>query len=438
MSDEFVENEEVKPEDTDEADDEIQSVYSLGTQYEEANPLDDLTDPQVIEFINEMDMECKHLKLENTMFIHFLNKNDPGAMEGFDALYNYIKKPAGARTGPPPISQTQSAFEIQIASTARRSVKFDSVTSLSSIAEGRGPKVNLSQKSDMVLKVIEETQASLESFLNKAHRAKQNLKADLEEFNIREMDFIEAREIFEHNIVLHGVDPLTQRIPAEKFLRYMEEWLKSAQLNIEKLRLRTTTLKIQYKKVAAILIQRQELGENVHAVDFDQLKIENKHYRDKIDQKSIHLLELKRMNGGHNLVLSNHKKYLHKLQQDYNDLKTVIAGKEKLIEETEEECDKMEEELDKAREKFDRFKTLKNTYKVPDVIEYVKLKNNLYDLKKNIKIWQRRKNIQDITMNACLRQMKNITGSPTIDPAWLEDPTPDGSNDDDSTVSQCE
>lgn len=383
--------------------------------YSEAHPLDELTDQQVIDLVQEVETESRHLDLENNLFESFLRQNDPSLLDGFEEMMNFVL----GRSGNSYIS-TSTTGERRSSYFDKR-YKLDSYTSITSIAEGKGPKINLAQKTEMVMRAMEESQASLETFLKKCHITKRNLKAELEEFSIREAEFKEASEIFEYSVVTQGVDKLTQRIPAEKFIRYMEEWLKSAQLQIEKLRLRIATLKVQYKKVSQQLIQRQELGENVHAVDFDQLEIENKHFIERIEQKNIHLVELKKMNGGANLILSTHKKYLQKQQEDCNNLKAEIDEKNNQIEATDKECIAAEEELQAEMEKFENCRKLKNQYTVPDVMEYVRLKGKLHELKKNIKIWIRRRKIQDIALNTCLREMKNLTGRTDVDPSWFDD-----------------
>lgn len=43
------------------------------------------------------------------------------------------------------------------------------------------------------------------------------------------------------------------------------------------------------------LLQKEEMGEVLYKVDFDQLEIENKQYLEKIDQRNIDLLALKLM-----------------------------------------------------------------------------------------------------------------------------------------------
>lgn len=77
----------------------------------------------------------------------------------------------------------------------------------------------------------------------------------------------------------------------------MEEWLRSAEFTLEKLRLRTSTLYSQYTKVSNQLIAKEELGETLHAVDFEQLQIENQRLIKRIEEKNIHLIELKKTNG---------------------------------------------------------------------------------------------------------------------------------------------
>lgn len=376
------------------------------------NPLDKLDDHQLVNAVALLETELRHCQLENVIFSYYLEQYDPSLLEGFQPLLSYIKG-----EGPPPV-------ELITELTSRRSTRLDTA-SLSSILETRGPKINLSHKIDMVTKVTEEIQAKLEIFLKKCHKTRTKLKSELEEFNIREGDIREARDIFEFNVVTQGVEKLTQRIPAEKFIRYMEDWLKSATLNIEKLRLRTASLKVHYKKVSQTLIQRQELGENVHGVDFDQLEIENKHFLQKIEQKNIHSIELKKMNGGANLVLSRNKKYLQRQTKEFNDLKDKLVEHQKLVEDIEKECEVVEKEAEKASERLEYIRELNKSYTVPEVMKYISIKTELNDYRNEVKVWYRRKKIQDITLNACIRHMKNITGCSTVNKSWFVDPSSD-------------
>ncbi len=62
---------------------------------------------------------------------------------------------------------------------------------------------------------------------------------------------------------------------------------------VDKLRLNNTTLRNQRAKLMAQHRQKEEMGEVLHEVDFDQLKIENSQFLEIIDGKNKELLRLK-------------------------------------------------------------------------------------------------------------------------------------------------
>lgn len=69
------------------------------------------------------------------------------------------------------------------------------------------------------MRETEQIQVALDDFIKKSHRTKSNMKAELEEFGTRGTDLMISRQLFEKSVVIEGIDKLTQRIPAEKFLR---------------------------------------------------------------------------------------------------------------------------------------------------------------------------------------------------------------------------
>lgn len=71
----------------------------------------------------------------------------------------------------------------------------------------------------MVMKEMEELQKGLNKFYKDSHKKKCILKAELEEVGIELSETADDLNQFEQTVVIEGVDPLTQRIPAEKFIR---------------------------------------------------------------------------------------------------------------------------------------------------------------------------------------------------------------------------
>lgn len=144
----------------------------------------------------------------------------------------------------------------------------------------------------------------------------------------------------------------------------MEEWLRSAEVTLEKLRLRTSSLYVQFQKVSNQLLAKEELGETLHAVDFEQLKIENQRLIRKIEEKNTHLLELKKMNGKANLALTAQKQFLQKQIQELNGLKDAVNSTERKISACDEEGEAVEKELLKAQEHYEKLKNIKDNYRV--------------------------------------------------------------------------
>ena len=73
-----------------------------------------------------------------------------------------------------------------------------------------------------------------------------------------------------------------------------------------------------------ICVQKEEMGEVLHEVDFNQLKIENQQYLEKIDERNQDLLRLKLMAGNTLQVLNSYK--VTGLQIEYSWAYMVLRG----------------------------------------------------------------------------------------------------------------
>ena len=68
--------------------------------------------------------------------------------------------------------------------------------------------------------------------------------------------------------------------------------------------------------VILFTLQKEEMGEVLHEVDFNQLKIENQQYIEKIDERNQDLLRLKLMAGNTLQVLNSYKVVNQTLSQN--------------------------------------------------------------------------------------------------------------------------
>ena len=95
----------------------------------------------------------------------------------------------------------------------------------------------------------------------------------------------------------------------------------------EKLRLKNMTLKSQIQKMETQLQQKEDMGEVLHVIDFDQLKIENQQYLEKIEERNNELLRLKLTTGNTVQVLNTLKHKLNNLTAESEWLKRETAAR---------------------------------------------------------------------------------------------------------------
>lgn len=388
----------------------------------EKNPLDDLLDDELIEAVQEIQRNINYLTTENQVFETFLRQNDPPSLEDMEKIIeNALKNLKTNSEEVTKIRAPEIAPNISFGGIRPSLVRFKvkGNESGSHISLDKGLKINLTQKSELVSKDIDDVQKTLTIFFKKSHRKKCILNAEVEEMITRINEINDAFAHFERSVLLEGVDPLTQRIPAEKFVRYMQEWLKTSEIALQKLRLRISTYTVHIRKLQQTLKQKRELGESLHAVDFEKLQIENKHFVKQIDRKTLQLIDLKKMNGGANLILTNQKKYLQSQLIAIKQLQRDIDETNQKIKEIVRETNVAVDELEKAKAKYESIKTMIEEYKVPDVMDYVMNGAKLNEIKKNLKIWSRRNHLQNVALNSTIREMKNITGSKKVLDVWF-------------------
>lgn len=124
----------------------------------------------------------------------------------------------------------------------------------------------------------------------------------------------------------------------------------------------------------------------LHAVDFEQLQIENKDCQERLEEKLSHLIDVKTINGRFGVVLNSNKKKLQELMDRLSELQANTVVKEKMIKELKAEEEKVNSEVKTAVNAVKKIVSLMKSYTVSDVMDYILKKAELYDLKKDMKV----------------------------------------------------
>ena len=176
----------------------------------------------------------------------------------------------------------------------------------------------------------------------------------------------------------------------------MEDKLRAKAAVAEKLRLKNATLKQQYTKVEASLQQKEDMGEVLHVIDFDQLKIENQQYLEKIEDRNNELLRLKLTTGNTVQVLNTLKHKLQNLTAESDGKRETGSRKESLTK-ISEEITRVEQEKEQAARLDRKLRREENVESnMPQVLDYVQQKAEQYELERSLNAWKRKVEIAEM------------------------------------------
>ncbi|XP_073883245.1 cilia- and flagella-associated protein 263 isoform X11 [Macaca fascicularis] len=195
-----------------------------------------------------------------------------------------------------------------------------------------------------------------------AERDMQHHEAIIEEAEIRWNEVARAVHEFEKDILKAISKKKGSILATQKVMKYIEDTNRRRDNMKEKLRLKNVSLKVQRKKLLSQLRQKEEVGEALHDVDFQQLKIENAQFLETIEARNQELTQLKLSSG--------------------NTLQVLNAYKDRA----------------KAEAVNKRLRKQLAEFRAPQVMTYVREKILNGDLEKSIKMWERKVEIAEMSL----------------------------------------
>ena len=200
-----------------------------------------------------------------------------------------------------------------------------------------------------------------------------------------------------YDVVIGAENAHTGKIMAECVTKYFEDKLKQVDGVIEKLRLKNSTLKSQITKVEMQLVQKEEVGDVLHYIDFHQLQIENKQYVAKIEERNQELLKLKMTTGSTVQVLNSLKKQLQDIITESDWLRKETKARTDMLKKIKRDNINVGDEIVKERKRLRKFASAKEeTEGLPVTLDYILQKKEVYELESTIKNWERKLEIADM------------------------------------------
>ncbi|XP_068812287.1 cilia- and flagella-associated protein 263 isoform X1 [Struthio camelus] len=275
-------------------------------------------------------------------------------------------------------------------------------------SKSRGPTdrfvgLTVEQKCELAERELEETKDEIQRLKEDSEQTIQNLEAVMEEADIWWADVKKAISDFDKDIISTISLKKGSIVASEKLLRYMEEKNHQRDLMKEKLRLKNDSLKSYKKKLQQQLRQKEQMGETLREIRFEQLQIRNMQYQEKIDEKNQELLQLKLTSGKTVQVLNFYKRRLQNAMETSVCLMKDISQRKELMEKIEREAILVEEERAKAESLNKKLWRQLSDYRVPPVLRYVHEKMAISDLRNSLKAWERKVAIAEMSLKSYRR-----------------------------------
>lgn len=284
--------------------------------------------------------------------------------------------------------------------------------------KGRGARRQSSGQREVLLSLEDKQQicnAELEQLKKDQEREEQHceqkldlIRACIEEAEVRINETRKEAFDFQRDF---GDQNSRMKVCAEKILKYFDEQLKEKDRHIGKLDAKQKQLRSQTRKHEHQLRQREDMGEVLAPIDFDQLKIENQQFLERIEQKNKELVKLKLMTGNTVQTMNKLTEQLNKYTQEQVGLKREIAQKNEHLETLQKNIQQVVGEREGAEKKNVALRLQHEAVKVPKVEDYIQQKAELYELQKAARNWSRKMEIAEGQKRVLLQQLKSIKKS---------------------------
>merc|ERR1712048_1023829 len=191
----------------------------------------------------------------------------------------------------------------------------------------------------------------------KAARMSEELKNQLEAKRQKAIECRDSFQEFKRQVARHAEYARTGKKIPEKIIQEVEEFELDKDAEVEEVRGSNISLKNRLAKLEQSLRKKDELAENLHVIDFEQLKIENQTLNEKIEERNEELHKLRKKTIVTVQIITHMREKVQFVQQEYLKLKSDmaqldldLAGQRDLVAKTKHERDEHRSEYAKLRQ----------------------------------------------------------------------------------------
>jgi len=190
----------------------------------------------------------------------------------------------------------------------------------------------------------------------KAARMSEELKNQLESKRQKAIECRDSFQEFKRQVARHAEYARTGKKIQEKIIQEVEEFELDKDAEVEEVRGSNISLKNRLAKLEQDLRKKDELAENLHVIDFEQLKIENQTLNEKIEERNEELHKLRKKTIVTVQIITHMREKVQFVQQEYQVLKGELAQLEQALGAQRDLVAKTKSERDDHRTEYAKLK----------------------------------------------------------------------------------
>ncbi|KAK2962237.1 putative flagellar associated protein [Blattamonas nauphoetae] len=256
-------------------------------------------------------------------------------------------------------------------------------------------QLTISQKNTLARNEIELLETSIAERKKEVESLIESAKASIDVFQAQLADIQKESFQFRRNVAVEGLDERTHVVKSERVKQYFESVYKEKCTLLGALKLKYDAMKQKHKRATQYDAQNKEAGESLEEIDYEQLKIENKLFQEKIAQRTKEMMTFKLTSVSTQQTLNKKKRELAQEKKNKEWLTKEIDSKKTSLIKIEEELQKATKERDQQLNYNKILKARHQEGEQPRVLDSINQKVLIGDMEKAVQTWERKVEIAE-------------------------------------------
>lgn len=224
------------------------------------------------------------------------------------------------------------------------------------------------------------------------------LVAEIQESQLSCKEFSNAISKFKEFVIERGVDTKTNKISSQVFLGFLNDLSRNGKTLTESIRLKTSTLKKDYRNRKRLVAKREELSSCLRPVDYELALIEKKQFQKSEEEKQRHLMGLREEERAATLCKISEENRLQETTAEHNQIAEKCKLRQISINQIARKLEKSQIEIEKLMQSIGKLKDMSSKYDAPTVFDYIGKIDERDRLKIHLKASERKAIIAELAL----------------------------------------